>query len=230
MKNILIFGIIIVALWVVLAKKKKVIDLEKQACNTENVCELPCIDGQARYLTADDIGKVFISVSDDNAPSAHDYGKYKILSSINSEMYNFRTFDLIHGKIIGKMFSDNSASPSFKQVKIGNEMLEAAMKACENHSLLDKCKNEIKKAVDGRLEKKSAPMLFSRFKEKGYTIEAYIPNSSSEPWVWTVKFYKNNRLVRATTVPMNHGQYPRPDGVDVQRMEDEADRIVRSMP
>ena len=200
MKNILIFGIIIVALWVVLAKKKKVIDLEKQACNTENVCELPCIDGQARYLTADDIGKVFISVSDDNAPSAHDYGKYKILSSINSEMYNFRTFDLIHGKIIGKMFSDNSASPSFKQVKIGNEMLEAAMKACENHSLLDKCKNEIMDLVCSYHKISSKNVSSIGFLKLFPMIKEMFMNGLFDIIMEQIESYKNNDSILKKTL------------------------------
>ncbi len=228
MKFLLILGVIILFLFFVLkTKSTETPDVSLNTSNEENAYELPCIDAKARLLTEEDTGKVFIAVSDKAERINSKCGKYKLLFSVHNGMYSFKTFDIIDGKAIRKTITDQFTSPSYKQVNVDNIILEDVITASRGTSLFDNLKNKMENMVGNS---KPKPKLYNRFKEKGYTVETFVPSSSSQPQVWTIKIYKKDYLVTEKSIPMNDESRFGADAGNDKMLENEADRMISQLP
>jgi hypothetical protein len=98
-----------------------------------------------RRLSAADIGKVFVKP---DQPSHPNFGDYLVLTSVDSELYGFDTFDWQKGKPIGKLHVSYFALPLFQQVAVDDRTMDAVraaiQKASEEHDRsLEKFRREM---------------------------------------------------------------------------------------
>ena len=70
----------------------------------------------------------------------------------------------------------------------------------------------------------------SEFEERGYKIQAFMPNKGSEPLEWVVKVFKEGVLVKEITIPMRIVPRFGPDTIDVQILEKETEKLLKSLP
>ena len=72
--------------------------------------------------------------------------------------------------------------------------------------------------------------LYADFDERGYHVEAYLPTNAKEPQEWVVKAHKDGELVKEIHVPMFIAPRFGPDSNDVRKLEEETDKLMKSLP
>ena len=70
---------------------------------------------------------------------------------------------------------------------------------------------------------------YASLEEKGYTVEAFMPSSSSEPLAWTVRVSRGKELVREVRVPMSYEPRFGPDADDVRVLEEETAKLLAAL-
>jgi len=72
-------------------------------------------------------------------------------------------------------------------------------------------------------------ILYSSFEERGYKVEAHIPENSSESLEFKISVYRGSSLVREERVQMDHEPFFGVDTEDRQRLNQETDRIMKEL-
>ena len=72
--------------------------------------------------------------------------------------------------------------------------------------------------------------LYASFDEKGYKVEAFIPSGSNEQMQFLVKVYDGSKVIKELKIPMDHEPIFGVDVDDNQRLEDETEKLMQSLP
>ena len=79
-------------------------------------------------------------------------------------------------------------------------------------------------------QKKDEPLsLYGSFEERGYKVEAYIPNSSEVAREFVVRAYSGEKLVEEMKVPMVHEPVFGVDVEDKETLEHEVEKLIQKL-
>ncbi|VVB82841.1 Uncharacterised protein [uncultured archaeon] len=73
--------------------------------------------------------------------------------------------------------------------------------------------------------------LYGSFEEKGYKIESYFPtNLEEEKLEWIVKIYRDNKLERELSIPMDVNPLFGVDIFDLKTLDERVDELLKLLP
>ena len=115
---------------------------------------------------------------------------------------------------------------------VGNTRKKAIQKAMAEHKRLKKGK----KPTSGHEDHTSNLSLYGSFRENGYLIKAFMPNSPSQPQQWTIEVYRTTEgqveapaPLRVEVLPMSYEPLFGPDVGDVATLEKKADELLKAL-
>ncbi len=71
---------------------------------------------------------------------------------------------------------------------------------------------------------------WSSFKERGYTVVAYLPTRFRVPLEFLVKVYRGNNEIKEFRSPMTYEPRFGPDAGDVAVLEERVDKVLKELP
>ncbi len=91
------------------------------------------------------------------------------------------------------------------------------------------CLNAIKAYKESKKEDNTYS-LYGSFEERGYKVEAYIPNSDEVPLAFVLRAYKEDELVKEMKVPMHYRPIFGVDVADVAALEEKTEELMKTLP
>ncbi len=94
----------------------------------------------------------------------------------------------------------------------------------------ESCRNAVDAFKEYAKTKHEPYKLYASFDDRGYHLEAYIPNDGSVPQEFVVKAYKDDKLVEEMKVPMMYRPTFGVDVADLAELEAKTDELMKRLP
>ena|SRR6188768_2171421 len=99
-----------------------------------------------RSLSTEDIGKVFIKPDQPQHPN---FGNYLVLTSVDTDLYGFDSFDWQGGRPVGKLHVSYVALPLFREVAVDAKTMTKVRTAIEEaEAAHDRSLEEFRRQMD----------------------------------------------------------------------------------